>query len=282
VLKLNPVDIGLRGAFLRSSLVTPDPASPSVRYWHAELGVDVDHGAVSCTPLSSKPSPPQPCRIPRQARATEHLSEREYHAIKHYSLHANNLQIWLDITDWRNNIGLDRDLCTFLIALLRWDRKSRGTNPLDRREGFRKTHSCGAAGLDNALDRFVPAACDQSWPHSSVSACQPRGTGRGLLDTAFLPGVSAPMCVGLAAPEIRTLITLDGEGVCPRLCRRKRAPHDPACRRPVFRMPNSMSASSHLQTWDSRTLACRLRSKSGRRHFLEHPRKFLLPKEGGV
>jgi hypothetical protein len=39
------------------------------------------------------------------------------------------------------------------------------------------------------------------------------GTVRELFDTAFLPGVRAPMCVGLAAPEMRTLITLEGEGV---------------------------------------------------------------------
>ena len=38
---------------------------------------------------------------------------------------------------------------------------------------------------------------------------------RELFDTAFLPGVRAPMCVGLAAPEMRTLITLEGEGVMP-------------------------------------------------------------------
>ena len=39
------------------------------------------------------------------------------------------------------------------------------------------------------------------------------GTVRELFDTAFLPGVRAPMCVGLAAPEMRTLITVEGEGV---------------------------------------------------------------------
>jgi uncharacterized protein (TIGR03032 family) len=43
------------------------------------------------------------------------------------------------------------------------------------------------------------------------------GTVRELFDTAFLPGVRAPMCVGLAAPEMRTLITLEGEGVSPAL-----------------------------------------------------------------
>lgn len=41
------------------------------------------------------------------------------------------------------------------------------------------------------------------------------GTVRELFDTAFLPGVRAPMCVGLAAPEMRTLITLEGDGVSP-------------------------------------------------------------------
>jgi uncharacterized protein (TIGR03032 family) len=43
------------------------------------------------------------------------------------------------------------------------------------------------------------------------------GTVRELFDTAFLPGVRAPMCVGLAAPEMRTLITLEGEGASPAL-----------------------------------------------------------------
>ena len=38
------------------------------------------------------------------------------------------------------------------------------------------------------------------------------GTVRELFDGGFLPGVRAPMCVGLAAPEMRTLITLEGEG----------------------------------------------------------------------
>jgi uncharacterized protein (TIGR03032 family) len=37
------------------------------------------------------------------------------------------------------------------------------------------------------------------------------GTVRELFDVGFLPGVRAPMCVGLAAPEMRTLITLEGE-----------------------------------------------------------------------
>jgi uncharacterized protein (TIGR03032 family) len=36
-------------------------------------------------------------------------------------------------------------------------------------------------------------------------------TVRELFDAGFLPGVRAPMCVGLAAPEMRTLITLEGE-----------------------------------------------------------------------
>ena len=38
---------------------------------------------------------------------------------------------------------------------------------------------------------------------------------RELFDVGFLPGVRAPMCVGLAAPEMRTLITLEGEGTSP-------------------------------------------------------------------
>jgi hypothetical protein len=42
-----------------------------------------------------------------------------------------------------------------------------------------------------------------------------RGTVRELFDTAFLPGVCAPMCIGVAAPEMRTLITLEGEGLSP-------------------------------------------------------------------
>jgi len=37
------------------------------------------------------------------------------------------------------------------------------------------------------------------------------GTVRELFDVGFLPGTRAPMCVGLAAPEMRTLITLEGE-----------------------------------------------------------------------
>jgi uncharacterized protein (TIGR03032 family) len=37
------------------------------------------------------------------------------------------------------------------------------------------------------------------------------GTVRELFDVGFLPGVRAPMCVGVAAPEMRTLITLEGE-----------------------------------------------------------------------
>jgi uncharacterized protein (TIGR03032 family) len=43
------------------------------------------------------------------------------------------------------------------------------------------------------------------------------GAVRELFDTAFLPGVRAPMCVGLAAPEMRTLITIEGEGIPPAL-----------------------------------------------------------------
>jgi uncharacterized protein (TIGR03032 family) len=39
------------------------------------------------------------------------------------------------------------------------------------------------------------------------------GTVRELFDVGFLPGVRAPMCVGLAAPEMRTLITFQGEEV---------------------------------------------------------------------
>lgn len=38
---------------------------------------------------------------------------------------------------------------------------------------------------------------------------------RELFDVRFLSGVRAPMCVGLAAPEMRTLITLEGEGASP-------------------------------------------------------------------
>ena len=34
---------------------------------------------------------------------------------------------------------------------------------------------------------------------------------RELFDAAFIPGVRAPMCVGLGNPEMRTLITFDGE-----------------------------------------------------------------------
>jgi uncharacterized protein (TIGR03032 family) len=37
------------------------------------------------------------------------------------------------------------------------------------------------------------------------------GTVRELFDVGFLPGFRAPMCVGLATPEMRTLITLEGE-----------------------------------------------------------------------
>jgi hypothetical protein len=38
------------------------------------------------------------------------------------------------------------------------------------------------------------------------------GAVRELFDAAFIPGVRAPMCVGLGNPEMRTLITFDGEG----------------------------------------------------------------------
>jgi uncharacterized protein (TIGR03032 family) len=41
------------------------------------------------------------------------------------------------------------------------------------------------------------------------------GSLRELFDVGFLSGVRAPMCVGLAAPEMRTLITLEGEGASP-------------------------------------------------------------------
>ena len=34
------------------------------------------------------------------------------------------------------------------------------------------------------------------------------GAVRELFDAAFIPGVRAPMCVGLASPEFRTLITV--------------------------------------------------------------------------
>jgi uncharacterized protein (TIGR03032 family) len=37
------------------------------------------------------------------------------------------------------------------------------------------------------------------------------GAVRELFDAAFIPGVGAPMCVGLGNPEMRTLITFDGE-----------------------------------------------------------------------
>lgn len=40
-------------------------------------------------------------------------------------------------------------------------------------------------------------------------------SGRGYLcrvdDASFIPGVRAPMCVGLGNPEMRTLITFAGE-----------------------------------------------------------------------
>jgi len=35
------------------------------------------------------------------------------------------------------------------------------------------------------------------------------GGVRELFDAAFIPGVRAPMCVGLGSPEMRTLITLE-------------------------------------------------------------------------
>jgi uncharacterized protein (TIGR03032 family) len=38
------------------------------------------------------------------------------------------------------------------------------------------------------------------------------GNVRELFDAAFIPGVRAPMCVGLASPELRTLITVDEQG----------------------------------------------------------------------
>jgi uncharacterized protein (TIGR03032 family) len=37
------------------------------------------------------------------------------------------------------------------------------------------------------------------------------GAVRELFDAAFIPGVRVPMCVGLAEPEMRTLITLEGQ-----------------------------------------------------------------------
>lgn len=37
------------------------------------------------------------------------------------------------------------------------------------------------------------------------------GAVRELFDACFIPGVRAPMCVGLGNPEMRTLITFDGE-----------------------------------------------------------------------
>jgi hypothetical protein len=37
------------------------------------------------------------------------------------------------------------------------------------------------------------------------------GAVRELFDSAFIPGVRAPMCVGLASPEFRTLITSPDE-----------------------------------------------------------------------
>ena len=37
------------------------------------------------------------------------------------------------------------------------------------------------------------------------------GAVRELFDAALIPGVGAPMCVGVGNPEMRTLITFDGE-----------------------------------------------------------------------
>jgi hypothetical protein len=37
------------------------------------------------------------------------------------------------------------------------------------------------------------------------------GAVRELFDASFIPGVRAPMCVGLGNPEMRTVITFDGE-----------------------------------------------------------------------
>jgi hypothetical protein len=37
------------------------------------------------------------------------------------------------------------------------------------------------------------------------------GAVRELFDASFIPGVEAPMCVGLSNPKMRTLITFDGE-----------------------------------------------------------------------
>ena len=37
------------------------------------------------------------------------------------------------------------------------------------------------------------------------------GAVRELFDAAFIPGVRAPMCVGLGNPEMRTLITFAGD-----------------------------------------------------------------------
>jgi arginase family enzyme len=34
---------------------------------------------------------------------------------------------------------------------------------------------------------------------------------RELFDAGFMPGVRAPMCVGLTNPEMRTLITLEAD-----------------------------------------------------------------------
>jgi hypothetical protein len=37
------------------------------------------------------------------------------------------------------------------------------------------------------------------------------GAVRELFDSAFIPGVRTPMCVGLASPEFRTLTTLPAD-----------------------------------------------------------------------
>jgi hypothetical protein len=37
------------------------------------------------------------------------------------------------------------------------------------------------------------------------------GAVREMFDASFIPGVRAPMCVGLGNPEMRTLITFAGE-----------------------------------------------------------------------
>jgi uncharacterized protein (TIGR03032 family) len=39
------------------------------------------------------------------------------------------------------------------------------------------------------------------------------GAVRELFDASFIPGFRAPMCVGLGNPEMRTLITFDGDAL---------------------------------------------------------------------